>query len=106
MARAIGREIRYVEYKLRRQQQEKKKKKQSRQDWLNGANATATGAAPNEYGEVKKTSEFNFNDEHQNGDDGSGKMVAKGKFDTDRPQNKQEEDLQLEVSKLTFESNF
>ena len=39
MCKAIGREIRYVEYKLRRQQQEKKKKKQSRQDWLNGANS-------------------------------------------------------------------
>ena len=96
MARAIGREIRYVEYKLRRQQQEKKKKKQSRQDWLNGANATTT--APNEAGEVKKTSEFNFNDEQNTGDD--GKMVAKGKFETDRPQNRQEEDLQLEVRLL------
>jgi len=91
---AIGREIRYVEYKLRRQQQEKKKKKQSRQDWLNGANATTT--APNEAGEVKKTSEFNFNDEQNTGDD--GKMVAKGKFETDRPQNRQEEDLQLELA--------
>ena len=39
MCKAIGREIRYVEYKLRRQQQEKKKKKQSRQDWLNGVNS-------------------------------------------------------------------
>ena len=84
--KAIGREIRYVEYKLRRQQQEKKKKKQSRQDWLHGAQGGGGSMGHEKLGEVKTATEFNFNDE-------------KGKFDTDRPANKQEEDLQLEVSK-------
>lgn len=82
---AIGREIRYVEYKLRRQQQEKKKKKQNRDGWMNSGGSSAvldSGSA--KFNEVK-ASEFNFNDDSS-------------KFETDRPANKHEEDLQLELA--------
>ena len=36
---ALGREIRYVEYKLRRQKQEKKKMKQAQKDFTYGTNS-------------------------------------------------------------------
>ena len=82
-----------MEYKLRRQQQEKKKKKQNREQWLQGGNSSAfpdSGPSKGAFGEVRTTSELTF-------DDQPPKAAEVSKFDTDRPANKQEEDLQLEV---------
>jgi hypothetical protein len=84
---AIGREIRYVEYKLRRQQQEKKKKKQNRDAWMNSGNGSGleTGSGSAKFGQEVRASEITFNDDSS-------------KFETDRPANKDEEDLQLELA--------
>ena len=85
---AIGREIRYVEYKLRRQQQEKKKKKQNRDAFQTGfGEITATHSDKPKFDNEVKASELTFNDEPK----------EEGKFDSDRPTNKQDEDRQLEV---------
>jgi len=84
---AIGREIRYVEYKLRRQQQEKKKKKQNRDAWMNGSGGNGSGldSGSAKFGQEVRASEITFNDDSS-------------KFETDRPANKHEEDLQLELA--------
>lgn len=82
---AIGREIRYVEYKLRRQQQEKKKKKQNRDAWMNSGNGSGLDSGSAKFGQEVRASEITFNDDSS-------------KFETDRPANKHEEDLQLELA--------
>ena len=52
---------------------------------------TPESSEPSGFNETKKASEFNFNESDQETKNNS-------KFETDRPANKQEEDLQLEVS--------
>ena len=87
--KAIGREIRYVEYKLRRQQQEKKKKKQNRDAWMNSGNGSGLDSGSAKFGQEVRASEITFNDDSS-------------KFETDRPANKHEEDLQLEVRNFYY----
>ena len=87
--KAIGREIRYVEYKLRRQQQEKKKKKQNRDAWMNSGNGSGLDSGSAKFGQEVRASEITFNDDSS-------------KFETDRPANKHEEDLQLEVKNFYY----
>ena len=101
--KALGREIRYVEYKLRRQQQEKKKKKQQQKDFTNGNGAGYNDMSNNSSGGATKTKEFNFEQENDfqasvANSVGGVSMTPKSEIEKARPNNQQEEQLQLEVN--------
>lgn len=96
--KALGREIRYVEYKLRRQQQEKKKKKQAQRDFVNASNDQPYGDLSNNNVQAK---EINFESEFAksvaNSVGAPTVATPKSELEKARPANEQEEQLQLEV---------
>ena len=95
--KALGREIRYVEYKLLRQQQEKKKKKQAQRDFVNASNEQPYGDLSNNNVQAK---EINFESEFAKSVANSvgTPTTPKSELEKARPANEQEEQLQLEVN--------
>lgn len=89
---ALGREIRYVEYKLRRQKQEKKKMKQMQKDFMHGTN---TSELNNGGGIVTKTEEVNFDEFPESS---LTRQQPNNELDGARPSNEEEEKLQLELA--------
>lgn len=91
---ALGREIRYVEYKLRRQKQEKKKMKNAQKDFNYGTNTQYE--LNNGGGRTTTAEELNF-DDHA-GSSNSEKNQPSSEYDKARPSNAEEEKLQLELA--------
>lgn len=91
---ALGREIRYVEYKLRRQKQEKKKMKNAQRDFTYGTNTQYE--LNNGGGRTTTAEELNFDD--YAGSSNSERNQTSSEFDKARPSNAEEEKLQLELA--------
>lgn len=91
---ALGREIRYVEYKLRRQKQEKKKMKNAQKDFTYGTNSQSE--LNNGGGRTTTAEELNF-DDHA-GSSNSDRNEKSSEYDKARPSNAEEEKLQLELA--------
>jgi len=91
---ALGREIRYVEYKLRRQKQEKKKMKNAQKDFTYGTNTQYE--LNNGGGRTTTAEELNF-DDHA-GSSNSDRNEKSSEYDKARPSNAEEEKLQLELA--------